>query len=137
MAELLADQLRAAGLRVTTQRLLLHQTLLELDRHATADEVMRAAAPKLPGLSLPTVYATLECFADLGLVRRVSAGGAVRWDPSAEPHAHVACSSCGALEDLPGTPDSAALERAAADAGFVVEAVDVVLHGRCSTCAPD
>lgn len=134
MTETLAEQLRAAGLRVTTQRLLLHEALHELGRHATADEVMQAAAPKLPGLSLPTVYATLETFAGLGLVRRVAAGGPVRWDPSAEPHAHLACAVCGTLEDLPESPDSDALEAAAGRAGFTVEAVDTVLHGRCAGC---
>ncbi len=51
----LPARLRAAGLRVTSQRLLLHATLVEIGRHATADEVMRAAVPRLPGLSLPTV----------------------------------------------------------------------------------
>lgn len=131
----LATLLRDAGLRVTAQRLLLHAALTEIGRHATADEVMRAAAPRLPGLSLPTVYATLELFAQLGLVRRVAAGGAVRWDPGAEPHAHFSCTACGALEDVPGAADAGALERAAARAGLRVEAVDVVLHGHCAACA--
>lgn len=135
LMDVLTNQLRAAGLRVTTQRLLLHQALHELGRHATADEVMRAAAPKLPGLSLPTVYATLETFAGLGLVRRVAAGGPVRWDPAAEPHAHLACGVCGSLEDLPESPASSELEVAAGRAGFTVEAVDTVLHGRCAACA--
>lgn len=131
----LAAQLRAAGLRVTSQRLLLHAALAEIGRHATADEIMRAAAPRLPGLSLPTVYATLELFAQLGLVRRVAAGGAVRWDPGAEPHAHFSCTTCGAVQDVPGAADAAALERAATQAGLRVDAVDVVLHGRCAACA--
>ena len=131
----LPARLRAAGLRVTTQRLLLHAALTEIGRHATADEVMRAAAPRLPGLSLPTVYATLELLAQLGLVRRVAAGGAVRWDPGAEPHAHFSCTACGALEDVAGAADARALERTALQAGLTVEAVDVVLHGRCAACA--
>lgn len=132
----LSAQLRAAGLRVTSQRLLLHAALLEIGRHATADEVRRAAAPRLPGLSLPTVYATLELLARLGLVQRVAAGsGAVRWDPGPEPHAHFSCTGCGTLEDVPGVADAGALERAALRAGLTVDAVDVVLHGRCASCA--
>lgn len=134
-ADELAAQLRGAGLRVTSQRLLLHAALTEIGRHATADEVMRAAAPRLPGLALPTVYATLELLAQLGLVRRVAAGGAVRWDPAAEAHAHFSCRGCGAVVDLPGTADAAALEQAATRAGLAVDGVDVVLHGRCAACA--
>jgi len=33
-----------------------------------------------------------------------------------------------------GSADAGALERTAARAGRVVDAVDVVLHGRCSAC---
>ena len=131
----LPTQLRAAGLRVTSQRLLLHETLADLGRHVTADEVMRAASPRLPGLSLPTVYATLELFAQLGLLRRVTAQGAVRWDPGAEPHAHFSCTACGALHDVAGAADARPLEGAAQRAGLVVDVVDVVLHGRCADCA--
>ena len=131
----LPARLRDAGLRVTSQRLVLHETLAGIGRHATADEVMRAAAPRLPGLSLPTVYATLELLAGLRLVRRVEAGGvAVRWDPDPTPHAHFACTACGALQDVPGAADAGALERAAAQAGLEVDGVDVVLHGRCAAC---
>lgn len=132
----LPARLRGAGLRVTSQRLVLHEALAEIGHHATADEIMRAAAPRLPGLSLPTVYATLEVLAGLGLVRRVGAGGvAVRWDPDPVPHAHFSCMACGELQDLPGAPDTGALERAAARAGLRVEAADVVLHGRCADCS--
>ena len=131
----LPARLHAAGLRVTAQRLVLHAALADIGRHATADEILRQAAPGLPGLSLPTVYATLELLAGLGLVRRVEAGGvAVRWDPDPSPHAHFACTGCGGLQDVPGAADAAALERAARAAGLVVDAVDVVLHGRCADC---
>ncbi len=131
----LSTRLRAAGLRVTSQRLLLHAALLDLGHHATADEVMSAAAPRLPGLSLPTVYATLELLARLGLVQRVAVGaGAVRWDPGPEPHAHFSCTGCGALTDVPGVADAGLLERAAQRAGLTVDAVDVVLRGRCAAC---
>src|ERR671932_788421 len=71
----LATVLRAGGHRMTSQRLVLHRVLAELGRHASAEEIARASAERLPGLSLPTVYATLELFEDLGLVRRVDAGG--------------------------------------------------------------
>lgn len=131
----LPARLRDAGLRVTSQRLVLHAALVEIGRHATADEVMRAAGPRLPGLSLPTVYATLELLAGLGLVRRVEAGGVVaRWDPDPAPHAHFACTSCNALYDVPGSADASSLERSARRAGLTVEGVDVVLHGRCAGC---
>src|SRR3954452_10886899 len=73
--ERLAAALRAGGHRLTSQRLVLHRVLAELGRHASAEELARVSSERLPGLSLPTVYATLELFEGLGLVRRVDAGG--------------------------------------------------------------
>src|ERR671929_1809379 len=97
----LAVALRARGQRVTAQRVILHRALRELDRHATADELLRSAEPRLPNLSLPTVYATLELFEELGVVRRVGGGpGPVLWDPRPEEHQHFACRRCGRVLDL-------------------------------------
>jgi Fe2+ or Zn2+ uptake regulation protein len=86
-------------------------------------------------MSLPTVYATLELFEGLGLVRRVDAGGtATLFDPRTEPHAHFACRSCGAVLDLDAPVDAAAAEAAARAAGAEPAAVDVVVRGRCAAC---
>src|ERR687884_2266333 len=97
----LSTTLRARGQRVTSQRLILHRALRELDRHATAEELQHAAEERLPNLSLPTVYATLELFEELGVVRRVAGGpGPVLWDPRPEEHQHFACRRCGRVLDL-------------------------------------
>src|SRR5919206_4509420 len=97
----LATTLRARGQRATPQRLILHRALRELDRHATAEELLRAAGERLPTLSLPTVYATLELFEELGVVRRIASGaGPVLWDPRPEDHQHFACRRCGRVLDL-------------------------------------
>jgi Fe2+ or Zn2+ uptake regulation protein len=131
----LADLLRRVGLRVTSQRLVLHRALRELDRHVTAEEVAAAAADRLPGLALPTVYATLDLFAQLGLVRRVAAGsGAALYDPRTDEHAHLVCDSCGAVSDVDVRLDLRPATRAAARDGAAVHAAEVVLQGRCPAC---
>src|SRR3954453_17178115 len=99
--ERLSAALRAAGHRVTSQRLVLYRVLDELGRHAHAEGIPRVPPGGLPRPSLPTVYATLELFEGLGLVRRVDAGGpAALFDPRTEPHAHFACRACGTGSDL-------------------------------------
>src|SRR3954462_10588754 len=86
-AAILTAALRERGMRVTSQRVVLHRALAGLHRHVTAEEVARVAGQRLPGLALPTVYAALELFdepelvEELGLVRRIQAGAAVVWDP--------------------------------------------------------
>jgi Fe2+ or Zn2+ uptake regulation protein len=133
--ERLVAALRERGQRVTSQRLVIGRLLRELDRHVTAEEVLRRAGERLPGMSLPTVYATLDLLADLGLARRVSVGGPVLYDPRTEDHAHVRCRSCGSVEDLEVALDAAAALRAARAAGFVPEAAEVVVEGLCARCA--
>jgi Fe2+ or Zn2+ uptake regulation protein len=131
----LSERLRARGQRVTSQRVVLRRALQELGRHASAEEVLHAAEGRLPGLSLPTVYATLDLLEELGLVRRVAAGaGPVLFDPRTDGHAHFRCRACGAVEDLDAAPDAAAARRAARRAGHAPEAVDVVLSGLCAAC---
>lgn len=133
--ERVATALRAGGHRVTSQRLVLFRALTGLARHASAEEIARAASVSLPGLSLPTVYATLELFEELGLARRVDAGGpAALFDPRTEPHAHFACRVCGSVVDLDAAIDPAPAHAAAVASGAEPEQLDVVLRGRCAAC---
>jgi Fe2+ or Zn2+ uptake regulation protein len=133
--ERLVAVLRERGQRVTSQRLVIHRLLRELDRHVTAEEVLRRAAERLPGISLPTVYATLDLLADLGVARRVSVGGPVLYDPRTEDHAHLRCRVCGDVADLEVPVDAAPALQAARAAGFVPETAEVVVEGLCAVCA--
>jgi Fe2+ or Zn2+ uptake regulation protein len=132
----LKARLRERGQRVTSQRLLIHAALRELGRHATADEVESAVSARLPAVSLPTIYATLELLEDLGLVRRVRAGsGPTLWDPRIEPHHHLACRRCGRIEDVEADFDAAGPLDAARRAGFEPEGVELLVSGLCAQCA--
>jgi Fe2+ or Zn2+ uptake regulation protein len=121
-------------MRVTPQRVVLHRALHELGRHVTADELLDAVAERLPNVSLPTIYATLELFEELGMVRRVQRAGTSLFDPRTDVHHHLICTVCGAIEDLDAELDTSALERAADSRGFGRERVEAVVHGRCAAC---
>jgi Fe2+ or Zn2+ uptake regulation protein len=132
----LRELLRERGLRVTPQRLLLHRTLRELDRHVTADELLDSVSERLPNASPPTVYSALELFEELGLVRRVpAAAGAALYDPRTDEHQHLHCRRCGAIEDLDAKVDAAAALRAARRLGFRPATAELVISGLCSACA--
>jgi Fe2+ or Zn2+ uptake regulation protein len=136
MSKELVNALHERRMRVTPQRVVVHRALRELDRHVTADELLDAVTDRLPSVSLPTIYATLELLEELGMVRRVQRAGTTLFDPRTEPHHHLVCTRCGSVADLELELDSAALERAAAGAnGFVPERVEAIVHGRCATCA--
>jgi Fe2+ or Zn2+ uptake regulation protein len=130
----LSIALRERGMRVTPQRVVLHRALTELDRHVTADELLESVADRLPNVSLPTIYATLELLEELGMVRRVQRAGTALFDPRTDPHHHLICTACGSIEDLDSTLETAALKRAAAKHGFEQERIEAVVHGRCASC---
>ena len=135
MSQELQAALRQRGMRVTPQRVVVHRALLELDRHVTADELLDAVTERLPSVSLPTIYATLELLEELGMVRRVQRAGTTLFDPRTDAHHHLVCTSCGSVEDLDSSLETAALERAAGRHGFSPERVEALVHGRCRDCA--
>jgi Fe2+ or Zn2+ uptake regulation protein len=130
--------LRASGYRVTPQRLAIHQTLRELDRHASADDVLEAVSGRLPNVSLPTIYAGLDALEEAGLVRRVAAGrGAALYDARAVDHHHMVCRRCGAVEDLDASVELERVMGAASKRGFAPDDAEVVVHGLCARCADE
>ena len=128
--------LRARGRRVTPQRILIHRAIGELDRHASAEQVLERVSERLPNVGLPTVYATLELFEKLGTVRRVSTGGGpTLWDPRTDDHGHTVCERCGAVEDLDSGVDRERALRAARRGGFQARSAELVVNGLCARCA--
>jgi Fe2+ or Zn2+ uptake regulation protein len=121
-------------MRVTPQRVVVHRALRELDRHVTADELLDAVTDRLPSVSLPTIYATLELLEELGMVRRLQRSGTTLFDPRTDPHHHLVCTSCGSVEDLDAELDSGALRRAAGKHDFKPQRVEAIVHGRCRDC---
>ena len=131
----LRDALRERGGRVTPQRLVINRALQRLDRHASAEQVATAVERELPGVSVPTVYATLELLADVGLARRVTvAPGAVLYDPLTDDHHHAVCSRCGRVSDLDAAVQDAGAMRAARRQGFEPDRVELVVTGLCESC---
>ena len=132
----LAAALRERGQRVTPQRLVVARVMNELDGHVTAEAVFRAVEERMPGVSLPTVYATLELLEGLGLIKRVATErGAVVYDPRTDDHHHLACRRCGKLVDVEAPVEAAALLAAARSAGFAPDRTEVVVRGLCADCA--
>lgn len=110
----LSDALGAAGLRSTPQRLAVYDQLAAMDGHPTAEQVFRAVRPRLPRISLATVYKALEALTAVGAVDRLNpeaAGGPTRYDARGDRHYHFRCLRTGAIHDLPTQYDPALVER--------------------------
>jgi Fe2+ or Zn2+ uptake regulation protein len=131
----LSELLREGGLRATSQRIVMHRLLRDRNRHVSAEELLSEASQRLPGVSLPTVYATLELFEQLGIVRRVNGGGGtLLWDTRVDTHHHMICRNCGRIEDLETPLDLEQARRSAAQSGFEADRAEVVVSGLCRRC---
>ena len=136
--ERLTEALRERGLRVTAQRIVINRVLHELYEHVTAEEMLQAVAERLPGVSLPTVYATLDLLEDLGQVRRVAIpGGPALYDRRTVPHHHMVCRSCGRAEDIDVDIDLEGALRSARRRGFESRDAQVLVSGLCAECATE
>lgn len=129
-AELLR-RLRAAHLRPTRQRLALARLLFgQGDRHITADELHAEAEASGVGVSLATVYNTLNQFTAAGLLRAVAVeAGRAYFDTNTSEHHHFYFEEGGRLVDIP----AAGLEVKgvpAAPAGTDIARVDVIVRLR-------
>ena len=131
----LVDLLHSRGQRVTSQRLVILRELRRRRQHATAEEVHRAVQHELPGVSVPTIYATLDLFAELGLARRIDTPTSALYDAGLEPHQHAVCRRCGRVQDIEGGLDAAALLGAASAAGFQPQGAELIITGLCAECA--
>ncbi|MDR1420503.1 MAG: transcriptional repressor [Treponema sp.] len=112
------------------------------DEHPSAQWVYDRLKPRIPGLSLGTVYRNIGVFRDEGDIVSVGVvNREERFDGKTSPHPHLVCGRCGAIVDLP-CPDGDTLRRAGeviADpvsrAGFVVDCRKTVFYGLCGACA--
>jgi Fur family peroxide stress response transcriptional regulator len=102
----------AHALRCTRQREVIYSALAASHSHPTAEDLFSIVRAVEPGLSLATVYNTLEALTDCGLARRIpcpSGSGACRYDADMSEHAHIATPD-GRVMDVPHDLNQRVLE---------------------------
>jgi Fur family peroxide stress response transcriptional regulator len=124
------------GIKLTHQRLEIFREVAASLEHPDAEAIYKALHPRLPTVSLDTVYRTLWLLNDLGLVatlgpRRES----VRFDANTKPHHHYICVRCGLARDFESDELSRIpVPESVKGFGSVVSR-HVEVRGICDTCA--
>ena len=129
-----ADLLRSRY-RLTKQRAAI-LTALSDGAHLTAETLLERVRTELPGVSLGTIYRTVDILRQIGLVQVFTHNGmAARYEASLNKHHHLVCDVCHDIVNV----NVPALEPViAAIAGhYRYDAVDaaLTLSGRCANCA--
>jgi Fe2+ or Zn2+ uptake regulation protein len=132
------EALRRGGHRLTPQRQMVLRTLDQAGHHLSAEEICQRIQVEYPGMSLSTVYRTLDLLARLGLVLESQLGGDRRVFELAGDtgeHTHLICRQCGVIAH-PATLDLESLQRQlAAESAYRALTLNVVATGICPACA--
>lgn len=134
----LRKALEETGHRFTEQRAAVYRFLSSTTSHPNADEVFRVVRTDVPGISLATVYKSLETLVSCGLATKLTySDGSARYDARTDPHHHARCVACGMVMDVPGSFSPSEMRTLVREVeGFSVTGYRLELTGLCSRCRP-
>ena len=122
--------------RNTRQRKLVLDAVRQSYNHPTADEIYNVVRAQDDKISRGTVYRNLNLLADAGEILSIKTPGGSRFDRTIEPHAHIICTSCSRVIDvpLPGAPEPqlCALAQSVTDAQVL--GCSITFTGLCKAC---
>jgi Fur family ferric uptake transcriptional regulator len=132
----IAEELRAAGLRVTAARAALLETVRDGD-HLGVEAIAAGVRDRVGHVSLQAVYDALHALTAAGLVQRIEpAGSPARYEGRvSDNHHHVVCRSCGAVADVDCAVGEAPCLTASDDHGFSIDEAQVIYWGLCPDCS--
>lgn len=126
---------RETGLKLTQQRLEVYNELAHASDHPSPETLYRRLLPRMPSLSLDTVYRTLATLAQHNLVQKVETfQSQVRYEAVQQRHHHLICRECQSISDFAWASFDAAALPGEADLWGAVERKSVVLTGLCKEC---
>lgn len=131
----LTDQVRGAGMRATPGRVAALD-FLTANPHCTAAEVHAGITEQLPSLSMQSVHNVVNDLTEKGLLRRVDAPGAARYETRTDDnHHHIRCVVCHRIEDVDCvTGEAPCLSPVGATGMPVLLSADVTFQAVCAQC---
>lgn len=120
--------------RDTQQRRAIRTAIEQAGRPLSPREVLDASKTLSPGLGIATVYRTLKSWLESGWLQQVDLPGEPpRYElHGKQHHHHFHCRQCDRVYELEGCPEGL---RTLTPVGFSLEAHELVLYGRCASCA--
>lgn len=133
--EAITRKYREKGIKVTPQRLAILKSLGGDKTHPSAYEIYRRLKKNYPGLSLTTVYNTLEVLKKMGEIAELNFHPEkALYDPNVEPHDHIYCVRCERVEDLSASRPIFESMKEAEGRGYRVYKASTSFYGVCREC---
>ena len=125
--------LRTAGYRITGQRKAILDYLVSTLEHPGAYKIFEEVKKVQPGLSLATVYNTLQVLTTNGLIKMLTFKEDNRYEANLSFHINLLCTSCGRIQDFEAGRHMSP-EEVRERIGFEVMTYRMEYHGLCSEC---
>lgn len=129
---------KTRGIKITTPRILIFKELVKNTKyHPSVEDLYQNLKGQIYGLSLSTIYRTLNIFEQLGLVRRIpTPDGKAHYEIANYPHGHFICKVCGKIFDLDINQSSFKKEiNEILQKDFEIESCNILCYGTCKNCS--
>lgn len=130
----ISSELKQKGYRFTKQRQEIFDALSNFPQ--SVEEIICSLKKRGVGIDKATIYRTLDCFVDLGLVGKTQFKDTTsKYELVSESshHHHLICDVCGSVEDIP-LNDSVLLKKIANKTKFLVKSHSLEFFGICVHC---
>ena len=125
------DKCLKAGLRMTSQRVIIVQEINSASDHPNVDTIYRRATEKDPSISLATVYRTVGLLDKAGIIEKLEIGdGSSRYEMAREHHDHLLDIEDGTIHEFQNKVLEELKNKIADEMGFDLVSHRLELYGR-------
>ncbi|MEM1243612.1 MAG: ferric iron uptake transcriptional regulator [Pseudomonadota bacterium] len=131
------EELKKAGLKITTPRLKILQLLeAEEKHHLSAEDIFKRLSAAGDDIALATVYRVLTQFEAAGLVIRhnFEGGHSIFELDQGEHHDHLVCTKCGQVIEFVDSLIESQQKKIAEEKGFLLTDHSLTIYGMCENC---
>lgn len=132
----LFSAIQSAGYRLTPQRTAICKILVNSSEHPTAQDIYETLKLDYPGMSLATIYNTLDALIKVGAVNALGGvgDGMVHYDADTAPHVNLACLECHRVIDYPSEHIHHVESEVQSGSGYRLLGARVLYYGLCPDC---
>jgi Fur family ferric uptake transcriptional regulator len=135
----LLDELKAGGVRMTSQRRILVSIIQNASRHLDAASLLRLAQQEDPNIDRATVYRTIGLLKRRGLIDELDLmhieGERHYYEAkTSRDHSHMACFRCGAIMEYTSSSFERLKKEMSKQSGFEIRVVRLEVGGICKNC---
>ena len=132
--EIFNEFLKKKDLKVTSQRMLVAETIFSIHQHFTADSLLELLKDHRDEISKATIYRILSIMVEAKLLAEHDFGKDFKYYEHIvghEHHDHIICTDCGRIVEFVVPEIEEMQQRVAAENGFTIQGHRLNIYGVC------